>query len=352
VKSAFPVAAALLVLAGSGLWGGCAAPTAQLAGRVVRDGSPIGGARVTLDSASAQSLIALTDTEGVYRFDAVPPGTYTLSAEGAEGAGLVPAWGIAEIVLAPGQSSWEGLPLVPRAPPRVLPYTPATPGSGAVSGTVMLAGEPVVGAVANLYLDRAEGLKGQGVRQSPLTGGDGRFALEDLTEGAYYLTVRKRRSGTAGPVREGDLYGVAATNPIMVRAGTEVAVTVHVARKEKERPPQSAMLARTGTAVTGVVTDDGGQPLAGVYVFAYRDRTIGHRMPDFLSAPTGPDGRFVLPLGDGGLFYLGAREHFGGSPQPGERFGLYEGSPDHGLRIARGKMIEDVEIRVREVLAP
>jgi hypothetical protein len=341
--------AALLLAALLGA--GCAHRGVELAGRVVQDGRPVAGARVTLVSEAGRPALAGTDADGVYRFPSLAPGSYRATVAGGAQGSLVGAGGETTLVLAPGAPVWTGFQLVPRGEVEFVPYAAATPGFGALSGLALLQGAPVEGAVASLYLDRGEELRGPGFRQSVPTGPDGRFSIEDLPEGSYWVAVRKRRSGAVGPVREGDLYGVASASPVSVPAGREARLVVHLARKAKERAPRASELARTGTAIRGRVVDGAGRPAAGVYVFAYRERVIGHTMPDFLSEPTGPDGTFLLPLGDGGLFYIGARELFGGSPRPGERFGQYEGSPDHGIRVGRGAALAGVEIVVHEVLA-
>ena len=109
-------------------------------------------------------------------------------------------------------------------------------------------------------------------------------------------------------------------------------------------------MALSGTGIRGTVVDEEGQPKAGVYVFAYRNRVMGHSKPDYLTLPTGTDGAYSLFLGDGGLFYIGAREKSGGSPAPGEYYGFYEGSPDHGLVVPPGSIKKGVAITVRKVL--
>lgn len=344
----------LLCAVAACLWlAGCAAPQARLGGRVMYDGEPVERARVELlDAAGEPVLGTFTDADGVYDLYPAPAGSYRVRAAREGDAPLVAAWGAVEVALTPERDGWTGLQLVPWEGVVQEPYAPATPGFGALSGVALFRGAPVAGAVANLYLDRDEGLKGPGFRQAFATGAGGAFAFEDLPEGDYWLALRVRKTGPAGPVREGDLYGLAAANPIAVKPDREATVRVHLVRKEKTRAPHAAALARTGTAIAGVVVDEQGAPVAGVYVFAYRDRTIGHKMPDFLSEPTGGDGTFVLPLGAGGLFYVGAREHFGGSPRPGEWFGHYEGSPDHGIRVETGKRVEGVSIPVHKVLEP
>ncbi len=347
-RSLRPWALAFLVVAG------CAAPEARLAGRVVYRGEPVPAARIVLTPEDGGPTVsATTDRDGRYRVEALPPGPYRVEARTEGQPPLVAVPGKIPVFLPATGRTWLGLQAVPAERPSFRPLAGAAPGFGALSGRVLHDGRPVAGAVVNLYLDTASGLRGPGVQQSLPTGPDGGYAFDDLFEGAYHVVARKRRAGAvAGPVREGDLFGVAPGGPVPVRSETETVLDVHLVRKERDDAPDADRLASTGTGVRGRVVDEAGRPSAGVYVFAYRDRTIGHGKPDFLTLPTGPDGRFTLPLGDGGLFYLGARERAGGSPVPGERFGFYDGSPDHGLRVPAGRVVEDVRIVVRPVLAP
>lgn len=100
----------------------------------------------------------------------------------------------------------------------------------------------------------------------------------------------------------------------------------------------------------GRVVDRGGRPQAGVYAFVYDDRVFGHQRPFGHSGRTGGDGTFVIYLDRPGTFYLGARENFGNSPRPGERFGFYDGTPDHAVAAASGKAVEGLTIVVEPIL--
>ena len=217
---------------------------------------------------------------------------------------------------------------------------------------LFIGGEALSAAVVDLYLDEADGgLRGPGFRQSFPTGGDGVYALDEVPEGRYYVVARWRANGaTAGPVIEGDLYGESLANPVPIHSGEETVLDVHLVRKERNDDPNADRLATTGSRIRGQVVDARGTPVAGAYVFAYRSRVVGHGMPDFRTLPTGPDGAFALALGDGGLFYVGAREHAGGSPLPGEWFGFYEGSADHGITVPPDDLVTGIRIVVRRVL--
>ncbi len=331
----------------------CAPRQARLAGRVVRDGRPVAGAQVRVKALdAARPTTALTGPDGRFRVEGLPPGAYRVEARTRGTPPLAAVPGQNPLYLPPGAEVWVGLQAVPVIAPRYRPAPDVAPGFGALSGRVLYRDRPVEGAVVTLYLDESGGLRGPGVRRSLPTGPDGFYAFDELLEGRYYVVARKRlHEGGEGPVREGDLYGIAPANPVGIRAGQETVLDLYVVRKERDLPPDAGRLALTGTGIRGRVVDGRGRPVAGVYVFAYRNRVIGHGMPDFRTLPTGPDGTFELPLGEGGLFYVGARERSGGSPVPGEWFGFYEGSPDHGIEVPRGRVVEGVEIVVRRVLS-
>jgi hypothetical protein len=330
----------------------CAAPQARLGGRVVHRTEPVAGATVTLEPAGAGTpLTTATDPDGVYRFPPVAPGSYRLSATTAGPPARGARAGKNPLQLAAGQEQWVGLQTVPWEQPawRAAPDTPE--GFGNLSGTLLREGAPVPGAVVDLYLD-ADSLRGPGFRQSFPSGGNGTYTLDEVPEGSYYVVARRRASGeTAGPVVEGDLYGEALADPIPVRSRQETVLDVHLVRKERDDDPNADRLAAGGAAVSGVVVDGADAPVAGVYVFAYRNRVVGHGMPDYRTLlPTGADGAFALALGEGGLFYVGAREHAGGSPMPGEWFGFYQGSADHGITVPKDRALDGIRIVVRRVL--
>jgi hypothetical protein len=50
-----------------------------------------------------------------------------------------------------------------------------------------------------------------------------------------------------------------------------------------------------------------------------------------------------------GIYYVGAREEYGDSPLPGERFGMYDDSADHGLQVKAGATRNNINIIVEPV---
>ena len=102
----------------------------------------------------------------------------------------------------------------------------------------------------------------------------------------------------------------------------------------------------------GIVVDEQGRPVEGVHVFAYLKPEMGHHKPAALSSITDEKGRYRIFLPAPGRYYVGAREGYGDNPSPGERFGHYEGTPDHSLVIEQGQHREGIDMVVRKVLAP
>jgi hypothetical protein len=320
-----------------------------LEGRVVHGIDPVSGIKVSayksLDFTGEPLGTAATDAEGLYRLE-LPAGLYALFARD-DGRGLFAFCGRNPVAVAEGRS-WAGLQAVKMTPPQVAPYDDEY--SGAIEGRVLFEGEPVAEARVYLYLDADTDLKGQGYRLSPPTGAQGRFSFEGLPESSYFLVARKRAGGgRVGPVREGDLQGVFHANPLYVKAGHLQQISIPMVTKMQQESGSETFVRATGMAVKGRAVNAEGAPLAGVHAFAYPDRVIGHQRPASLSLPTGEDGRFTLFFTEPGIYYIGAREEYGDSPMPGELFGMYDETADHGLEVVEGKTLRDVRIMVEPI---
>ena len=319
-------------------------------GRLVFDGEPLVGVSVTAHrgyqlSASPQAVSAPSDAEGHYRLE-LPAGAYALTARDPQ-RGLFAFCGFNPVQVG-SEPLWAGLQAVEVHAEQHRGYESAY--AGGLSGVVRYQGAPLADAYVYLYLDAADDLKGQGYRISPPTAADGRFWFDELPESSYYLVARKRQQGErVGPVRAGDQLGVYAGNPVAVIAARQTEVVLETVSKLGDDSRHETLGRQTDTVLRGRVVDVVGKPLAGLHVFAYTDRVIGHQRPAALSAPTGSDGRFELFFPAPGVYYVGAREGYGDSPAPGERFGMYEEQADHGLRIDKGERREGVEIVVEEI---
>jgi hypothetical protein len=231
------------------------------------------------------------------------------------------------------------------SPRGALTRPPAVPEQG-VQGTLTHAGRPLAGGIVYAYRRQSANFLGPADFASAPTGRDGSYVL-DLVEGSYWLVARRRASGSdAGPLLPGDLQRVHPGNPTTVGPGGFTVVDLDL---EEMR---DLMLSRTGprgptdTGIRGRITDAAGAPVAWVFAFAYAGEDM-RRMPDFTSALTGEDGSYVIHLPAGGRYRVGARAHIREKPAPGELFGFYEGSPDHGVDVATGAFVDGVDIVLR-----
>ncbi|RJP25200.1 MAG: carboxypeptidase regulatory-like domain-containing protein [Deltaproteobacteria bacterium] len=323
-----------------------------LSGRVTFRGAPVPGAVITLHRSydptgkSASPSVRASD-DGGFRAG-VPPGSYYVVAEGAyEGAPVFAFSGQNPVRLESG-SRWFGMKAVPAEIPATLP---GKPGRGAVAaGEIVFRGAPVENAYVYVYSSPDSLFKGMGMAMSPPTGPDGKFEIENLPESTYYVVARRRgEGGMTGPLEKGDLYGFYPGNPVYLKDATVTRLRLELVEKEKELA-YSEVTSGTETVLRGKVVDRTGRPQAGVYAFVYDDRVFGHQRPYGHSGRTGPDGSFVIYLDRPGTFYLGARERFGDSPRPGERFGFYDGTPDHAVSAVAGKAREGLTVVVEPIL--
>jgi hypothetical protein len=345
------VAAACLLLASC-----AAAPPAReapvLSGRVTFRGAPVPGAVVTLhkryDPSGGHPVLSVRAAEdGGFRIG-VPPGTYYAVAEGMlERTAVFAFSGQNPVRLESGARSL-GLKAVPVEAPVT---RTGKPGEGAVvSGEVASRGAPVENAYVYVYSSPDSLFKGMGMAMGPPTGPDGAYEIGNLPESAYYLVARRREGGgMTGPLEKGDLYGFYPGNPVYLKDAAVTRLRMELVEKEKELA-YSEVTSGSETVLRGRVVDRAGCPQAGVYAFVYDDRVFGHQRPFGHSGRTGADGTFSIYLDRPGTFYLGARENFGNSPKPGERFGFHDGTPDHAVAAVSGKAVEGLTIVVEPIL--
>ena len=349
----------LFLLAVSLVLSGCTGDReVGLQGRILQGDAPLAGATVEIylkgekDRSTLPFATTSTDEKGAYSLN-LPSGRYFIIGKKKVSEEGLTRMFMAECPANPidvtdGMREIAAFSLREMGRDGALVPEPQT----GVVGRLMHADEPVVNGFVYVYTEAASGLMGPSYGEAIRSGDDGHFRIE-LPAGRFFLAARKRADGARmGEPDAGDLNGTFPGNPVSVVSGEYLDIGDFVVQKvdadELEKRLSSGKFDRTETRFEGQVVNRDGAPVEGIYVFAYLDsRMVGK--PTHISAPTGEDGRFVLSLGDGGTYYLGARSTYGGPLEPGEWVGTYDEMADHSLRIERGRTMKIANITVREV---
>lgn len=359
--SAPPPEAAAESLAGvvAGTAGG-----ATVRGKITRETRGVPGARVCaygsfedLRAFRAAAVSDVSDASGGFSL-VLPPGTYYLVARKQDApvdgpvqpGGFLSFHGSNPFTLTPGSATEVNFSLSRKIAEAFVKPGPDT-GSGALSGVATWEGRGVEGVQVKLFLDEESAFRGAGFAAAPPTEGTGAFSFENLPESAYFVVARKRGAGAGpGPLAEGDLFGYYVDNPVQVRGGTAVVIALELVSKGREVGNADGRPRPSGTRIAGRITDVAGAVVRGVYAFAYEEKVMAHKKPEFLSQVVDDQGHYVINLSRGGTFYIGARSAYGDSPGKGEWYGRYDGTPDHGVRVEPGASVEGVDIRVERIL--
>jgi hypothetical protein len=182
------------------------------------------------------------------------------------------------------------------------------------------------------------------------TGPDGKFEMT-LPPGRYFFVARKRGTGDAGgPVVSGD-FKSRTIGPIQVGGGQPVDLSLLVEKKTGEtRSLPAGEKTPSKTGISGRILDEAGKPVAKARVHVYMYSQMSER-PKYVSNDTGPDGKYVILLPQGGTYYLAARNRFGGPPKLGDLYGRYDdGTIDPSSVVVRdGEILTDVDITLHKV---
>lgn len=361
------LAAMLALLALSGYADPAPSESAKVGyeGRLLVEGAAVSGAKVYayktfqdfLDS-KPESASALTGSDGKYTLD-IPQGKFYLVAKKrknmeqdgpVEMGELFSFHGSNPVAAAKGRYVHVGFCMLPYA--KGVSFEPyQDQASGGLSGVVTYEGKPLQGAYVTLYMDTAEDLRGGTYAGSPPTGATGAFRFDNLPETDYYVVARKRSTGkAAGPLADGDQFGFHPANPIHVKAGKMAVIELPVVAKAGDMARDDTLFRDTGTRVTGRILDKWGKPVPGVYVFAYLEKVMGHKRPEYISKAVDKEGGYTLNLPSGGTFYLGARSNYGDTPALGEWYGRWEGTGDHSVEVKAGEILKNIDITVEKIL--
>ncbi|MCA1584527.1 MAG: carboxypeptidase-like regulatory domain-containing protein [Acidobacteria bacterium] len=227
---------------------------------------------------------------------------------------------------AAGQAALSGQ-VIP-GPPRIPPRAPDAPGTGPIVGTGVLRGH-VVTADTGAPVRRAQVTATADARRrgQTTTDAEGRFEIRELPTGTYHLQVMK--AGFLSPgMEQAGRTGIGPRTRIELGEGSII---------EKIVIPMWR-----GGVISGQVTDEFGEPVAGAQVnvlrYAYRDgrrQLTPARFPGLGSASRSDDlGRFRIFGLPAGEYYVGAQppRDFGAFSDAGPVEGLattyFPGSPD------------------------
>jgi len=319
----------------------------RLSGRTMFDGQPAAGVQVAAYPATTPSLggtapylSAASDAAGTFSLN-LPAGRYYLLARGDREFAY---YGRNPVTLGEEGLTDLNIGLVRRGDikPDLEPMV--------ISGAqlrVSLNGAPLQGATLYAYLDLTSELKGMGYAMVGPSDDEGIAELA-LPAGTYYLLARKRADGSGvGPLRAGDFTGYYPGNPVQVHDGEVLHLDIPMLQvPQKIENLQESLFGQT--SLGGVIRDAGGKPVSGARAVVYRDSQMLNR-PDYVSNPTGANGRFLISLPQGGHYYLAGRNTLGGAPGPGDLYGTYNRSDDHSLEVITGQHLEGLEIIVEEM---
>jgi hypothetical protein len=167
--------------------------------------------------------------------------------------------------------------------------------------------------------------------------GEDATALLSLPPGSWYLSARSA---------EGSVFGFYGPNPVQIRSGEEVPVSIR--GLAGNRPP-SVETADGKGGIEGRVATTGG-PLEGAVVAFYLDASSQFRGPGYVEVTTDRDGLFFSSVSPG-RYFLVVRKRSGpgggfGPLSVGDHFGYYGFNP---VVLREGERI-DLQMAAVEVL--
>ncbi len=217
--------------------------------------------------------------------------------------------------------------------------------SSGVEGTVFV---PADGVYVYVYKKGVDPYGPADVILHAPTPPEGNFSI-DLPPGDYVLVARRRANlENSGPMTAGDQRSDPV--PIQVREGRKLSLNLLMNVKGDTEIRSFTPPKEWTTAIAGTVRDPDGKPVEGARVHVYTYVQMSER-PKYVSERTGPDGKYLIHVPQGGTYYLAARNRFGGPPRIGDLYGRFEeGSINPtGVVIQTGEKREGLDITVFKV---
>jgi hypothetical protein len=184
-----------------------------------------------------------------------------------------------------------------------------------VAGKVTLGGQGEAGVRVRAYRLDIRDFSGEPAASSTPSDAGGKFAL-DLPPGGYYFFAEGA-----------DLFTYYGRNPVTLTAEGLEGLNFALVRAEAPGPAAEVMI---DEGVAGQVSYQG-KPLAGVVISLYTDLSSQLKGMSYgMSAPTGADGYFELPMPPGTYFLVARKRANGqisGPLSAGDFFGYYPKNP-------------------------
>lgn len=337
-------------------------------GRIFTESGPLAEARVYVyksyeDLAENKPFFTSspTDFQGLYMFQ-LAPGDYYFTAKGNAGGKSFFAYHGINPVMVGRENIWLSFMANEEKQPVY------ADGVSAVRGIVTYKGEPIQGAYVAVYTLEAMKFKGlgflaeKGIGSMKAVDKDGTFDFP-LPPDKYVVIARKMQGGNEiRPLRNGDLYCYAPSNPIEVRPDKTVRIEVPCYPKGERLAFVNSPKIKTNDYLTidkakarikygikGKVADGKGAPLQGVYVIAYRTDNSSNPTSEAQSVTeTDVLGNFFIPLDTDGTYGLVVRDTLGGAPKINDISGFYNKDPWQGIPFKAGELIENVNLSIKE----
>ncbi len=223
-------------------------------------------------------------------------------------------------------------------------------GEVGIKGQVSYDAAPMADAEVYLYRSKKKNFRGPADFMDA-TDASGNYFI-DVPSGKYYIVARKRkekrkRSQRRGPLRKGDYYSDNIYEPVVVIEDHTTKVNLKLKKLFGQMIQSRSGQERTGTSLSGLIVDESGAPMPGVYAFAYKNDEL-NREPDFFSTATEADGRFTMYFPASGRYYVGAKASVRGKPTTGELYSLYEGARGSAVFVKYGESVEGIKIILRK----
>jgi len=336
----------------------------KVEGRVFTETGPMEGAKVfvyksyeAIDASTPFLVSKPTNEQGLYEFQ-LPSGEYFFTAKwNKDGKDFFAYHGDNPIKVA--EDIWLTFMANEIKPPVYLD------GDTLLKGVVTYKGIPVKGAYITLYAPETKKFKGLGYKNESLK--DGTFNIS-LPAGKYIVVAKRKEDGQKiRPLKKGDLFCYYPHNPIEVKSNKIVQLEVPCYPKGDRTSFTKTPLIKSNDFITveqlddkpkfgikGKVRDLKGNPVAGIFVLAYRNKEAVFLMHDLSKrteymCETDREGNYFIPIDSDGDFYIVARNTVGGSPKSDDVYGLHEGNAMHGISYKKGQMIGNVDIVVGKV---